>query len=296
MTEKTPSPFLALLKLELGADQFTRGTFVLALTFFYLPWLGLNVCMSALGRDLTAFYPGILGMLLLLWMLCACGLASTPQVPLVWSHQPNFKAFEFLLTRAIDRRMNFRAKAAAALIIVLATQLPGLIWSLAQPDMLVTFDVRSQSEDGSVAWAEPDFIEGRAFPTARYVAAFPGSERLPGAKPEDRERLRIRHGWLTYAAWLAWTCTLLMALAFAYYAAVGGRLKQPGWWANTVLLAPLPVVAGAVGFAIWRGFNPGDELFLFFRGHLILCVFLLVGAGHASLRWCERRFSDLEIP
>jgi hypothetical protein len=52
---------------------------------------------------------------------------------------------------------------------------------------------------------------------------------------------------------------------------------------------------GALLFAIWRGFNPGDELFLFFREHRFVCALLLAGTGFASLRWCERRFVELEI-
>ena len=97
-------------------------THILALTFFYLPWLGLNILMFALGRDLTAFYPGILGGLLLLWLMAMCSLAAYPQVPVIWSNLTNFKAFEFLFTRAVDRRLNFRAKAAATLLIVLVPQ------------------------------------------------------------------------------------------------------------------------------------------------------------------------------
>lgn len=290
MNGNTRSPFLVLLKHELGAGQVGGLAFVLALTFFYGPWVALNILMSALGYDLTAFYPGMLGMLLLFWLMGACALTTYPQVPLVWSNTTSFNQFEFQFTRAIDRRLNFRAKAAAALIIVLAPQLPGLVCSLVQSDMVVTLDARAGETE-----VQRDNLEGRAFPTERYFQAFPGSARLPAPKPEEHERLRIRHGWFTYNCWLAWATTLLTALFFAYYALVGPHLRSSGWWANTVLIAPVPLVIGAILFAIWRGFNPGDELFLFFRTHWVLCALVLAGACYASLRWCERRFAALQI-
>ena len=290
MNRRPRNPFLVLLKLELGFQQVRGLELFFALTFFYLPWLGLNVGMFALGYDLTAFYPGILGMLLLFWLLGACGLTTYPQVPLVWSNQANFKAFEFLFTRAVDRRLNFRAKAAAALILVLGPQLPGLVWSLAQPDMVVALDVRSAE-----AGAQRDTIEGRVFPTERYFQAFPGSTRQAAPKPEEPERLRIRHGWFTYACWIAWTTTLLTALFFAYYALVGHHLRSSGWWANTVLALPLPAVMGAMLFAMWRGINLGDELILCFREHWFAGLLLLAATGYASLRWCEQQFVKLEL-
>lgn len=290
MNSQERNTFLALLKHELGYQQVSGVGLVLAMGFFYAPWLALNIGMFALGYDLTAFYPGMLGMLLLFWLMGACGLTTYPQVPLVWSNMTNFKAFEFQFTRAIDRRLNFRAKAAATLIVVLAPQLPGLVGSLAQPDMVVTLDARSEETE-----SQRDTIEGREFPTKRYFQAFPGSTRLPAPKPEEHERLRIRHAWLTYSCWLAWATTLLTTLFFAYYALVGPRLRSSGWWANTVLVMPVPAVMGLMGFAIWRGCNPGDELFLLFRAHWLVCAVALAAIGCGSLRWCERRFAELEI-
>ncbi len=297
MNGQTRSPFLVLLKHELGARQTSGVELFLALTFFHLPWLALGIGMFALGCDLTAFYPGMLGGLLLFWLLGVCGLATYPQVPLVWNSMANFKAFEFLFTRAVDRRLSFRAKAAAALICVLAPQLPGLLWSAVQPDMVVSFDVRPPVEASALAPGEPvaDTIQGQVFPTARYLQAFPGSERLSPAKPEEGAGLRIRLGWLTYAWWLAWGSTLLTAHLFAYYALVGRHLRSTGWWANTVLITPVPVLMGALLFAVWRGFNPGDELLLGFREHWFVCAGALAAFSYGSLRWCERRFAELEI-
>lgn len=297
MNGQTRSPFLVLLKHELGARQVGGVELLLALTFFYLPWLALGIGMFALGHDLAAFYPGVLGGLLLFWLLGACAMATYPQVPLVWSNMTNFKQFEFLFTRAVDRRLNFRAKAAAALILVLAPQLPGLLWTAVQPDMIVTFDVRPEAAEPAPAQGEPsaDTIEGRAFPTTRYLQKFPGSERLSPATPDAGAGLRIRFGWLTYAWWLAWGSLLLTALFFAYYALVGRHLRSTGWWANTVLVMPVPVLMGALLFAIWRGCHPGDELLLGFREHWLLCTVVLAGVCHASLGWCERRFAELEI-
>ena len=291
MTNQTRRPFLTLLKHEIGFQQLSRLELALALTFFYLPWLALNILMFALGRDLTAFYPGILGGLLLLWLMAMCSLAAYPQVPVIWSNMTNFKAFEFLFTRAVDRRLNFRAKAAATLLLVLVPQLPGLVWSLAQPDMVVRLDANPGA--GVVSRV---FIEGRVFPLERYVQAFPGSERQLGEKPEDgMVRLRIRGGLRAYAAWLAWSTMLGMALFFAFYALVGRHLRCSGWWANTVLLAPLLVVIGLVCLSVRLGFYPGNESFLFFREHEFVCFLLLIVVGYASLRWCEDRFAELEI-
>ena len=290
MNGQAQSGFLVLLKHELGAQQVSGVQLILAILFFYLPWLGLNFLMFALGQDLTAFYPGMLGMLLIFWLMVACALTAYPQVPLVWSNMANFKAFEFLFTRAVDRRLNFRAKAAATLLLVLAPQLPGLVWSLAQPDMVVTFEARSTQVS-----AKADTIAGLVFPTQRYLQSFPGSERLPGPKPEDHDQLRIHGGWRAYAWWLAWGTTLGTALFFAYYALVGGHLRRSGWWANTILIAPIPIVIGMVALTVGRGFHPGNESFLFFREHESVCLLLLLTVGYASLRWCEDRFTQLEI-
>lgn len=290
MNGQARSPFLVLLKHELGFQQMRGLELFFALTFFYGPWLALNILMFALGYDLAAFYPGVLGGVLLFWLLGACAMATYPQVPLVWSNMANFKQFEFLFTRAVDRRLNFRAKVAATLIVVLAPQLPGLVCSLAQPDMVVKLDAGAGEPE-----VARDTIEGREFPTVRYFQAFPGSARLPAPKPEEPGSLLIRGGWLIYACWLAWATTLLTAVFFAYYALAGRHLRSTGWWANTVLIAPIPVVLGGMLFAIWRGFHPGDELFLFFREHWFGCAFLLAGVCFASMRWCERRFAELEI-
>ncbi len=283
-------PFLTLLKHELGAGQAGGAQFFLGLVFFQLPWLGLSILMSALGRDLTAFYPGMLGVMLLFWLLGMCALTTYPQVPLVWSNMTNFKQFEFLFTRAVDRRLDFRAKAAAVLIFVLVPQFPGFLWSVIQPDMRVTLDARAANTE-----VQSDTVEGRIFPTTRYFQAFPGSERVAGVASGEHEHLRIRSGWLAYSGWLACVTVLLMAMAFAYYALVGQRLRVAGWWANTVLVAPVPVVIGAVLLAAWCGVNPGDELLLFYGQHWFGCLLVAVGACYVSLRWCERRFVELEI-
>jgi hypothetical protein len=55
------------------------------------------------------------------------------------------------------------------------------------------------------------------------------------------------------------------------------------------------MVTGAVMLIAWRGVHPGNELFLFFRGHWFVCALLLVGTCYVSLRWCEERFAELEI-
>ncbi len=290
MKTASGNPFLVLLKHEIGFRQLDGLQLILALTFFYLPWLGLNILMFALGYDLTAFYPGMLGMLLLFWLMVVGLLTTYAQVPLVWSNQPNFKAFEFLFTRAVDRRMIFRAKAAATLIVVLTPQLPGLVWSLAQPDMFVTFEARATQGSASA-----DTIAGLVFPTQRYLQSFPGSERLPGPKPEDHDQLRIHGGWRAYAWWLAWGSTLGMALLFAYYALVGRHLRRSGWWANTILIAPIPGVIGLILLVAWLGYHPGTESFRFFREHEFVCLLLLLTVSYASLRWCEDRFAELEI-
>ena len=50
-----------------------------------------------------------------------------------------------------------------------------------------------------------------------------------------------------------------------------------------------------VCLVVWLGFHPGDESFLFFREHELVCLLVLVVVGYASLRWCEDRFAELEI-
>ena len=117
-----------------------------------------------------------------------------------------------------------------------------------------------------------------------------------GTKPEDGLiMLRIRGGLRAYAGWLAWGTTLGTALFFAYYALVGRHLWRSGWWAYTVLLAPLPMAIGLVCLIVQLGFHPGEESFIFFREHGFVCFLLLIVVGYASLRWCEDRFAELEI-
>jgi hypothetical protein len=183
---------------------------------------------------------------------------------------------EFLLTRAIDRSVLYRAKAALLFILVLIGPCIMVIHSLGHPDLVVN----EYSKPVQVA----------------CLATVPGSALLPaedkGGKPS---LLAIPRGNLLVAEW-QFFLFMITALALQLLILILYPFKHAKWIFWTIffglIFAPLFYTIHEITQET-PSFN--ERSFFFFTRHQVLfwCVTGVIFV--ATQLWCERRFARLEL-
>lgn len=197
--------------------------------------------------------------------------------------------FEFLFTRAVDRRMLFRARATAFFILALTPLILNVVASPFAPDL--TFPAVPASAEAVRRYD-------------RYQSTFP-AWRLQVDHPRvdnwgfPTMQMAIPHGAVAYTAWLAWSGTLAVLLLQAYGTLIARRVKANHWWTAFYPGAPMIIVLLSLMLAARVSLRTHIHLyensFLFFSAHPLAMVTALALLAVLIQTWCERRFSQLEI-
>jgi hypothetical protein len=294
------APFWPLLKHELEVGWF--GGLARLVGFLSTYWLFLGVLpyvflyapAAAHANLASLFEAGFVPIMLFLMGISLSAMMIYATVPAFCdlveptgsaSGSMHLPILEFLFTRAINRRLLFRARATVFFILVLTPLFINLALSPLAPP--TSFGLAESTSPAAVRRYEH---YRRAFPASR-PATNPALV-LPG-------QITIPHGAVAFTAWLAWVGALCFVLLQAYGVLIAKRVKPNQW--RTVPLAAAPLLALLLCFFILTRTPINARLdicersFLFFSTYPVPLVMALAALALVLQVWCERRFSKLEI-
>ena len=287
------SRFWLLLKHELRlglavqAMFFLFGCWVVVLGIPYALLFGSNASRGNVVALFDAGFLPIFSMMFLMYLAAWGMFVIIPALGEMLSAGEGIPGIarwpelEFLLTRATDRRIVCRAKAAAFLLVVLTPFLLSVAISPAAP--AVHFAPGGEMSADTAARQEK---YARAF-HANVAEANGGDMRLP-------------HGAVAYFAWLAWGAAAACLLLQGYASLIAGVVSAERWWT-----ALLPAAPGAF-VLLWAIFAVKllgltalsrflEESFLLSSAHPVPMWLGLLALAAAIEFWCERRFEKFEI-
>lgn len=178
---------------------------------------------------------------------------------------------EFIMTRAVDRKIVARAKAALFFFVALVAPVAVVLYSLWRPDLHVVIYPKLAQLDGL-----------RHIPGSSLVTDKGGRQGL----------VSIRSGYVLIAAWRVWVVLALALIVQAFvYLIHPFRHRRYFFWAMIFLVSFAPMLSTYAT----RGSMPWDE-YLFFRFAAYQSSFwiLTLAALIVCQLWCERRFGRLE--
>ncbi|HWA09464.1 MAG TPA: hypothetical protein VG838_08455 [Opitutaceae bacterium] len=181
---------------------------------------------------------------------------------------------EFLLTRAIDRSVLYRSRAALFYLFIFLAPLAVLVYSLKSPDLWVT--------------------ESSTLVQQECLTSLPGSTLVPNLGGSHSPLISIPRGALFVAAWYCWRYAVaglgiqtLLSLLYPL------KRRTPIFFTTLVTLCIVPLA-----FELTHkdtGLLAGTErLFFSFAGHqweFWILTALAIGLGQL---WSERRFCQLD--
>lgn len=188
-----------------------------------------------------------------------------------------YNGYEFMVTRAIDRRLHFRIKTAAVAVMVIGPLMVALLLSLFHPDCNFYPDISGLTP-------------------RQYADAFPGSHLAGAGSAVARGEWVIKNGALAFNAWMLALGALTLVAAHGYYGLMSRIIVNQSKWAVFGLLILLPLtLLFAILFAFARNLNYGEPLMLWFWSHWPGVAVFILACGWGVLRYCEKRFAELEI-
>jgi hypothetical protein len=192
---------------------------------------------------------------------------------------------EFLFTRAINRRLLFRARTTVFFILVLTPLFFNLAISPLAPP--TSFGLAEATSPAAVRRGE------------QYRRAFPASHPATSPAPVLPGQLVIPHGAAAFTAWLGWLGTFAFVLLQAYGALIARWVNPNQWRTASFAAAPLLAVLMCLFVLTRTSINTRLDVcernFLFFSTYPVPLVITLAALALALQIWCERRFSKLEI-
>jgi hypothetical protein len=251
--QTTINPFVWFLLLAFGGPLFFMGDF----SSSYHPNLPSQLMIQNL------FMVGLAG----LWII-------VPEIAQPWGTTGWSSGTEFLLTRAIDRPILYRAKAAFLYFLVLLTPLVSIAYSLKNPDLKVT-------EYSSAAQKE-------------CLSHVPGATLEPNPSGNRSPLIAIPRGNVLIEEWhfgmfatSAFSVQVLLLLiyplkhrTFIFYAIFMGGVFVPFWInLHSSRQETLPYM---------------EHLFFTFAAHQVPFWMLTALALLLGQFWCERRFATIE--
>jgi hypothetical protein len=296
---KGRSTFWLLLKSELtwgtGAAGASAAVTLLVYWFFIgaFPLLVLFGDKSSSG-NLAALFEG--GFLLIMAFLLLSGLTvwiASVTIPAFAELLPpngaipgaiqNLGSFEFLFTRAVDRRVLFRAKTTAFMLFALTPFILNLLFAPLAPEIRF----------GPADSMSTDTAQRRE----RYVKAFPSSYPATRGTIIIPGQIVIPHGTVRFMSWLAWNGALALFLLQGYSLFIARHVKPNRTWTALFPIAPIFVLFGMVAAAAREksARQACENCFLFFANHSLAMVVGLVVLVVVIQIWSELRFSKLEI-
>ena len=250
------SPYIWFMPLAFGAPFFLP---------LLLPTAKYHSSLSTIFMsNQNLFFVGIFGAMVLApekFQMAASNLVST------------YYGSEFILTRAIDRPVLYRAKAAVLYLLVLTLPCLAIANSLRNPDLTV-------SEYSKVVQQQ-------------CLAAVPASVLIPASKKDYQPLIAIPRGNILVAEWQLWVMLLaaiaLQLLILILYPFKYGKVIFWVLYFGLILVPLFDLTHIGKDEA-----TVNEQLFFSFAGHQSLFWILTASAFVFTQLWCERRFAQLE--
>jgi hypothetical protein len=181
---------------------------------------------------------------------------------------------EFILTRAVDRRIVARARLALFYLVILIVPLGAMAYSVGHPSLTV-----SEYDSGV---------------RQKVLAEVPGSKPVANIDDLHPNTISIPNGELLLSGWRLWS---MLACAILVQAAVHliypWKFRRALAWSLYALFIFLPLLP------IFVTRNPGQLTFIqnwFFTyaSHPTLCWLVALVVFLSAQLWSERRFASME--
>jgi hypothetical protein len=258
--------FWALLKFQVAINPFVIF-FPLAMGAPYITSLTLHNYhpgLYSLLLNQNLFLVGIIGFLLLAPEIMRSGVSAA-----AWP-----TGTEFILTRAVDRHLVFRARSVFFYFLVLAIPLFALLAALRNPSLQISEYDKSLN---------------------RQVL-----DHLPGSilAPLDNERqglITIPNGNTLVESWRSLQF-LYVAIGTQVFVLLIHPLKYRKFilWGTYLALTLFPLLTIMSGMHKSAGPLSSVTIFFAFAGHQWLAWLMATAALILGQVWCERRFASLE--
>jgi hypothetical protein len=201
------------------------------------------------------------------------GLVIAPEI---FAHasmnQPGGLGMEFFRTRAVDKAVLVRSKAAFFYIMILAAPIALILYLLPSPDLRV------------IIYSKAVRLE--------CLRSVPGSSLVTGAGGHSN-LVSIPSGNVLVAEWYAWKFLVLAAAVQVFvYWIYPSKYRRWFFFGLIIAVSVLPLID-----ALSQSDSvPWDErLFFLFSANQIVFWILALGAMVLGQLWCERRFAQLEL-
>lgn len=283
------TPYWPLFRNELGVGHYPGIPWALGIGFYLAMWLlasflPLLVLFKTCEGNLATFFTvfGVIFGFALAWWLAMTGwLFAFALLPGISNPIQTVRAFEFMFTRAIDRRRLFRTRAAVIYLVMLGPLLLNLLVSAGSRETTLGPD---PSEPGSAALRRE-----------QYSNAFPASHPKEGKSLDQPAPIVIPRAGMVLSAWILGLGTLGLLLMQGYCVLVARHVQNNPWLAGMVIGGP---VVAAFLLAPWiPKLYPElfEQSFLFFARNLVPLLIGVLALIPVVQIFSERRFSRLEI-
>lgn len=281
------TPYWPLFRNELGVGHYAGIPLAMCLAFYLAIWLlasslPLLILFKTCEGNLATFFAAfgvMFGFAFVWWLAITAWLFAFALLPGISNPIQTVRAFEFMFTRAIDRRRLLRTRAAVIHLVLLGPLLLNLLVSAGSSETTLGPDT---SEPGSVAVRREQY--SKAFP-----ASHPKEGKLQPAP------IVIPRGAMALSAWILWLGALGLLTMQGYCVLVARHVQNNPWRAGMAIGGP--IVAAAL-LAPWiPKLYPDlfEQSFLFFARNLVPLLIGLLALVPVVQISSERRFSKLEI-
>jgi len=304
---KARTPYWPLFRNELGVGHYAGIPWAMCLGFYLAIWLLASslpllilfkTCEGNLATFFTAF-GGMFGFALVWWVAITAWLFAFALLPGISNPIQTVRAFEFMFTRAIDRRHLLRTRAAVIHLVLLGPLLLNLLVSSGSRE--TTFGPDNSQPESALRREQ----YSNAFPASRpkegTVGVYPKEGTVRGwpitalKSLEQPAPIVIPRGSMALSAWILWMGALGLLLMQGYCVLVARHVQNSPW--RAVMVIGGPIVAAAL-LAPWiPKLYPDlfEQSFLFFARNLVPLLIGLLALVPAVQIFSERRFSKLEI-
>jgi len=282
------TPYWPLFRNELGFDHCPIITWVLAFSLNLALWFGassapLLILFKASEGNLGTFFAAfgdLTGFVMIWWLAMTGWFFAFALFPGISNPVQSIRAFEFMFTRAIDRRRLFRTRAVLIYLVLLGPLLLNLLVSTGSRE--TTLGTDASDLNAALRWEQ-------------YATTFPDHHLKVQERQEKPAPIVIPRGAVALTAWVFWLGTLGLLFMQGYCTVVVNHTKHNPWLAGLAVGVPVVVM---MLFAPWvPRHHPHfyEESFLFFsRNGWPLLLGLLVLIPVVQL-FSEHRFCKLEI-
>jgi len=182
---------------------------------------------------------------------------------------------EFLITRALDRHLVYRAKSMYYFLLILLIPMFSFSAALKNPRLQLN--------------------EYNEVTHQLILDKIPGSAPIPAEKNYKSGLINIPNGNQLVEGWRLWTY-LCIALATQVFIACVYPLKYRRYllWGVYLIVILLPIMGTLALISTHKSLSSNATLFFFLVAHQKLCWLLTLAAFVLGQLWCERRFSGFE--